>query len=92
MAREPEQLSELDRAKARLRAATAPATGAVAALKATSGLLRLLRPTTRTRPGAQAGGSDATGGRSLRPLVILAGAAVVALAAGVLLRRSGTSR
>ncbi len=92
MVREQEELSEVDRAKARLRAAAAPATGTVAALRATSGLLRLLRPTTRSRAGAQAGEPAATERGSLRPLVILAGAAVAALAAGVLLRRSGTSR
>jgi len=53
MAREPEQLSDLDRAKARLRAATAPATGAVAALKATSGLLRRYAPDAHARAPKQ---------------------------------------
>lgn len=86
-----EQVSEVARAKSRLRAAARSSARGSALVKTAVGvvgLLRSMRPQ-RRQDGTLAGKTVSV---SPRPLVVLAGAAAAALTAGLLLRRSAGGR
>ncbi len=98
MVREQEELSEVARAKERLRIAAARPSGTNKAVRAATGILGLVLPVRRLFVQSKqraVGHKQALGPRrrgSSRPLLILAGAGAAAFAAGLLLRRSADGR